>query len=167
MHAQILFAYLPVAQLDHMVSESSKHHASQNLFHACMRHILRPLEMAGVEGVQMKSSDGLVHQCHPILAVYAGNHPEQCLISCTKITECPKGTPSGPLRENVPCHPHDIDDILEALEVYDPVKQPKEYAAWCSGMGRKPVLNPFWNFSHMPTSTNPSLLTSSTSFTRV
>ena len=146
MHAQVLLAYLPVARLDHMVSESSKRRASQNLFHACMRHILRPLENAGAKGVQVKSGDGLVRRCHPILAVYAGDHPEQCLVSCIKTSECPKGTPSGPLGENVPCHPRDIDDILEALEEFNPLEQPREYAAWCSGMGIKPVLNPFWKF---------------------
>ena len=146
MHAQVLFAYLPVARLDHMVSESSKRRASQNLFHTCMRRVLHPLEVAGAEGVRMKSGDGFVRRCHPILAVYAGDHPEQCLVSCMKTTECPKGTPSGSLGENVPCHPRDINDILEALEEYDPVTQPKEYAAWCSGMGIKPVLNPFWKF---------------------
>ena len=94
----------------------------------------------------MKSGDGLVRRCHPILAVYAGDHPEQCLVSCTKTSECPKGVPSGSLGENVPCHLRDIDDILDALESYDPVKQPREYAAWCAGMGIKPVLNPFWKF---------------------
>jgi hypothetical protein len=146
MHAQVLFAYLPVARLDHIVNESSKRRASQNVFHACMRRILHPLETAGAKGVRMKSGDGLVRRCHPILAVYAGDHPEQCLVSCTKTTECPKGTPSGPLGENVPCHPRDINDILEALDAYDPVEQPREYAAWCNGIGIKPVLNPFWKF---------------------
>ena len=145
-HTQVLFAYLPVARLDHMVSESSKHRASQNLFHTCMRRILHPLETAGATGVQMKSGDGLVRRCHPILAVYAGDHPEQCLVTCTKPTECPKGAPSGPLGENAPCHPRDIDNILEALEEYDPVEQSKEYIAWCNGMGIKLVLNPFWKF---------------------
>ena len=111
-----------------------------------MRRVLRPLEKAGAEGVRMKSGDGLVRRCHPILAVYAGDHPEQCLVSCTKTTECPKGVPSGPLGENVLCHPRDVSDILEALEEYDPVDQPREYAAWCSGIGIKPVLNPFWKF---------------------
>ena len=67
MHAQVLLAYLPVARLDHMVSESSKRRASQNLFHACMQRVLRVLEPAGAKGVQMKSGDGLVRRCHPIL----------------------------------------------------------------------------------------------------
>jgi hypothetical protein len=26
------------------------------------------------------------------------------------------------------------------------VEQPREYAAWCNGIGIKPVLNPFWKF---------------------
>ena len=158
-YTQVLFAYLPVARLNHLVSESSKRRASQNLFHACMRRILCPLETAGAEGVQMKSGDGLVRRCHPILAIYAGDHPEQSLVTCT--TGCPKGTPSGPLGENVPCHPRDIDDILEALDEYDPVEQPREYAAWCRGLGIKPVLNPFWKFlpySNIYQSITPDIL---------
>ena len=147
MCAQVLFAYLPVARLDHTgSSESSKRHASQNLFHACMRRILSPLEAAGAEGVRMKSGDGLVRRCHPILAIYAGDHPEQCLVSCTKTSDCPKGDPSGPLGENVPCRSHDINSILEALDEYDPIQKPKEYINWCTGMGVKPVINPFWKF---------------------
>jgi len=146
MHAQVLLAYLPVARMDHMVTNSSKRRASQNLFHACMRRVLCPLEQAGAEGVQMKSGDGLVRRCHPILAVYAGDHPEQCLVACTKATECPKGGSSSSLGENVPCHTRDIDHILDALEEYDPLEQPREYTAWCNGIGIKPVLNPFWKF---------------------
>ena len=84
MHVQVLLAYLPVTRLDHISSESSKRRASQNLFHACMRHILDPLEKAGAGGVRMKSGDGLIRRCHPILAVYAGDHPEQCLVTCVK-----------------------------------------------------------------------------------
>ena len=145
-HAQVLLAYLPVARLDHIVSESSRRRASQNLFHACMRRVLQPLETAGAKGVQMKSGDGLVRRCHPILAVYAGDHPEQCLVTCIKATECPKGTPSGSLGENVPCRLRDMDHILDSLESFNPLESPREYALWCAGMGIKPVTNPFWMF---------------------
>ena len=64
----------------------------------------------------------------------------------TKTTECPKGVPSGSLGENALCHSCNMNDILEALEDYDAMKEPREYAAWCSGIGIKPVLNPFWKF---------------------
>ena len=146
MHAQVLLAYLLVMCLDHIVSKSSRCRTSQNLFHTCMWHVLRPLETVGAKGVQMKSGDGLVCQCHPILAVYAGDHPEQCLITCIKVTECPKGTPSGSLRENIPCHLRDIDHILDSLESFNPLESPREYALWCAGIGIKPVTNPFWMF---------------------
>ena len=147
MCAQVLFAYLQVARLGHTgSSELNKCCVSQNLFHACMRQILNPLEAAGADGVLMKSSDNLVRWCHPILAIYAGDHPEQCLVSCTKTSDCPKGDPSGPLGENVLCRSHDINSILEALDEYDPIQQPKEYINWCTSMGVKPVINPFWKF---------------------
>jgi len=94
----------------------------------------------------MKSGDGLIRRCHPILAVYAGDHPEQCLVTGTKTTQCPKGTPSGSLGENVACHLRDTEHILESLESFDPLESPREYALWCDGMGLKPVVNPFWMF---------------------
>ena len=64
----------------------------------------------------MKSGDGLIHWCHPILTVYAGDHPEQCLMTGVKVSECPKGTPSGSLRENILCHVRDMGHILESLK---------------------------------------------------
>ena len=87
-----------------------------------------------------------MHQCHPILTIYAGDHPEQCLVSCTKTSNCPKGDPSGLLGGNVPCYAHDINSVLEALDEYNPIEQPKEYINWCTGMGIKLVINPFWKF---------------------
>lgn len=161
MHAQVLLAYLPVARLDHIVSQSSKRRASQNLFHACMRRVLHPLEGAGAKGVRMKSGDGLVRRCHPILAVYVGDHPEQCLVTGVKVTECPKGTPSGSLGENVPCHLRDADHILESLELYDPLKNPQEYTRLCNNLGIKPILNPFWTtlpYANIYQSITPDIL---------
>ena len=161
MHAQVLLAYLPVARLDHMVNQSSKRRASQNLFHACMRRVLHPLERAGAEGVRMKSGDGLIRRCHPILAVYAGDHPEQCLVTCTKTNQCPKGVPSGSLGENVTCDLRDVDHILESLESYDPLENPREYTLWCDGLGIKPVLKPFWTslpYSNIYQSITPDVL---------
>ena len=76
-HAQVLLAYLPVSTLDQIDSATSRRRAVPNLFHFCMRHILGPLEEAGKTGVMMKSGDGFTHCCHPIIAVFAGDHPEQ------------------------------------------------------------------------------------------
>ena len=76
-----------------------------NLFHACMCRILQLLQAAGKEGVKMRSSDGVLHQVHLIIAIYACDYPEQLLVTCIKTGECPKclvenkelGSPSIPL----------------------------------------------------------------------
>jgi len=110
----------------------------------------------------MKSGDGLVRRCHPILAVFAGDHPEQCLVACKKANECPKGTAlPDSLGENEPCHLHDAGDILDILEAFDPDKQPEEYIRFCKGAGIKPVIHPFWQFlpyTHIYQSLTPDVL---------
>ena len=112
-----------------------------------MCQILQPLEAAGETGVRMKSGDGLVCRCHPILAVYAADHPEQCLVTCIKISECPKGmVTANSLGENIHCHLRDAGDIIETLEAFDPEKEPRGYVAMCKGAGIKPTVDPFWQF---------------------
>jgi len=112
-----------------------------------MRKILKPLENAGEAGVRMKSGDGSVHRCHPILAVYAADHPEQCLVTCTKASECPKGmVAANSLGENTRCYLRDAGDIIEALEAFNPNEEPRGYAEMCKGAGVKPTVDPFWKF---------------------
>ena len=161
-HTQALLAYLPVSPLDHIESATSRRRAVPNLFHLCMRHVLGPLEPAGKTGVMMKSGDGLVRRCHPILAVFAGDHPEQCLAACTKANECPKGTASpDSLGENKPCHLRDAAAIIDTLGAFDPDKFPEEYNLFCKGAGIKPVVRPFWQFlpyTHIYQSLTPDVL---------
>jgi hypothetical protein len=115
-HAQVLLAYLPVSSLDQIDSATSRRRAVPNLFHFCMRHIFKPLEEAGRTGVMMKSGDGSIRRCHPILAVFAGDHPEQSLAACTKVNECPKGTtPPNSLGEYEPCDLRNAGDIIDVL----------------------------------------------------
>ena len=116
MNAHVLLRYLPVTNLGHMDSDTSRHRAVNNLFHTCMHRILRPLEEAGETGVQMRSGNGDIRRCHPILAVYAADHPEQCLVTCTKISECPKGmVAANSLGENARCYLRDVVEF-EGLE---------------------------------------------------
>ncbi|KAF8239233.1 hypothetical protein L208DRAFT_1032773, partial [Tricholoma matsutake] len=44
---QVLLAYLPVYELDHITNKSAHHCTLANLFYACMKYILKPLETAG------------------------------------------------------------------------------------------------------------------------
>lgn len=88
-HAMVLIGYIPVAKL-HCFSKSKWSRAGYQLFHDCMRSILRPLVKAGLEGVDMVCADGFIRKIYPILAAYITDHPEQCLITCVKENHCPK-----------------------------------------------------------------------------
>lgn len=162
MHAQALLAYLPVSAFDQIKSPTSRRRAAPNLYHLCMRHILEPMESAGKTGVMSKSGDGLVRRCHPILAIFAGDHPEQCLAGCTKANECPKGTaPPDSLGDNGPCDLRDAADIIDTLMAFDPDEQPEEYNMFCKSAGIKPVIHPFWEslpYAHIYQALTPDVL---------
>lgn len=92
--AQILIGYLPTSAIDTSgLTELAARNARAQLFHAAVRTILAPLREAAdsEKGIELTSSDGAVRACFPVLAVYAGDYPEQCLAACTRQgTQCPK-----------------------------------------------------------------------------
>ena len=57
-HASILIAYLSVDKFDRSHMTELEHRSrGQRLFHTSMRHILESLRQAGIEGVDMQSSN--------------------------------------------------------------------------------------------------------------
>jgi hypothetical protein len=106
-----------------------------------MAKVLQPLEAAGVSGVEMSNGDGIVHRCHPLLAVFIGDFPEQCLVTGTK--HCPMcPTQKDELREDESLPIRDLPPVLEALSAVD--EWPAVYSEACLAAGIKPIIHPFW-----------------------
>ncbi|KAG0692011.1 hypothetical protein DFH29DRAFT_883251 [Suillus ampliporus] len=80
----ILLAYLPTAHLEHVTNKASCCWSIANLYHACLSHVLAPLQSAGLEGVNMCSGDGALHHRHPFFTSSVGDYPEQLLASGIK-----------------------------------------------------------------------------------
>ncbi|KAG6381462.1 hypothetical protein JVT61DRAFT_34 [Boletus reticuloceps] len=123
--AWILLGYLPVMYLKHVTNKSARHRALANLFHACMCHILQPLEQVGKDDIPMTSGDGIV------------------LITGTK-TECPKcDIEHDELSSaNMPAELQDLNAVLDALALVD-----EDYIAFaqaCQNVHIKPIYKPFW-----------------------
>ena len=158
LHAQTLLGYLPATRLEHIQNKSSRRRSLANLFHSCMAKILRPLESAGVTGVELATGDGVVRRCHPLLAIFVGDYPEQCLASCTKHCPiCPIAKKE--LGENYCLPTRDLDPILEALPSL--CDGPTAYTKACETAGIKPVVEPFWAnlpYVHIFRSITPDIL---------
>ncbi len=82
--------YIPVTKLKGLPSKEGRRCAQANLFHSCMRTMLGSITTYGETGVGMVSGDGILCQCHPVLATYVGDYPEQLLVTGTFSGQCPK-----------------------------------------------------------------------------
>ncbi|KAI0348953.1 hypothetical protein OH77DRAFT_1465870 [Trametes cingulata] len=142
---QVLLAYLLMSNLEHISNKASQRRTLLNLFHACMRHILAPLKSAGENGVSMARGDGMLFRCHPILAAYIGDYPEQILVACCTKGDWPKcPIPRDELGNSTDTERaiRDIATVLEALDTYD--NGATAYKVACERVGIKPVIRPFW-----------------------
>jgi hypothetical protein len=87
----ILLGYLSVEKIRQKnMTDIDYRSRIQRLFHESMKIILEPLKEAGEKGIKIRNSQGEIRQVHPFLCYYVADYPEQCLVSCTKYSTCPK-----------------------------------------------------------------------------
>ncbi|KAJ3998021.1 hypothetical protein F5050DRAFT_1798690 [Lentinula boryana] len=156
---QILLAYLPTSRLEHITNKAARRRAVTNLFHACMKHLVTPLEQAGLEGIIMESGDGVKRRGHPILASYIGDYPEQTLVTTVYYGDCPTCNTEKNELETYPCkHPYrDIEAALNAIGTIGT----DVWVEKCLEVNVKPVQHPFWEnlpYTNIFASITPDIL---------
>ncbi len=159
--AYVLLAYLPTTRLEHVSNKAQRRRLINNLYHACMGKVLKPLESAGINGIFMTSGDGLTRRNHPIWACFIGDYPEQVLTAAVPTGECPEcPVPRDEIGEpEVPPGYRDLEAILAVLDSFD--TDPANFLQACSELGVKPIIDPFWKnlpYSHVYRSITPDVL---------
>jgi len=147
--AQMLIGYIPMSKLEGIGNKAARRRALANLFHSCMRILLEPIASHGKAGLPMMSGDGIWRQCHPILASFIGDYPEQALVTCTYYGQCPKcEVPCDRLGDYPTFSSRDYGKALETYALADGDVRP--FHAACRETGIKPVVHPFWeNLPHV------------------
>ncbi|KAG2365018.1 hypothetical protein BDR07DRAFT_1470591 [Suillus spraguei] len=142
--AHVLLAYLPTTCLEHITNKASRRRSAANLYHACMARVLSPLENTGLDGLAMRSGDGILRHCHPLFACFIGDYPEQVLATTVKTTECPKcDIPPDELESaTAPFEIRDLHAVLDTLATID--VGDLEFVQACRDAGIKPIVHPFW-----------------------
>jgi hypothetical protein len=137
-HASVLLGYLPVSKLASFENNSV---AGYRLFHYCMKLLLQPLVAAGHNGIEMVCADGCIQRIFPILAVFIGDHPEQCLVACCTENRCPKClVPPDQRGANFQFPLRNQTQTTQTLHAQATDQYPPEFIA----EGLHPVFSPFW-----------------------
>jgi hypothetical protein len=140
--AQVLIGYIPTTDLGNIMNKAARCRALGNLFHVCMENVLAPIACCGELGVAMMSADGIWHHCHPILAAFVGDYPEQALVTCTYNGRCSKcQVPCNRLGEYRSFSPHVQSD---AVNIYHLANNTPVFWKAYREAGLKPVSRPFW-----------------------
>ncbi|KJA17560.1 hypothetical protein HYPSUDRAFT_146380 [Hypholoma sublateritium FD-334 SS-4] len=115
--AMVLVGYIPVSKLD-CFSAGQRSIEGYQLFHECMRTLVKPLVEAGKSGIDMVCADGFIRTVFPILVVYIADYPEQCLVACCQENSCPICTVDPKKRGDFRmCSVlHDPDKTLDAID---------------------------------------------------
>ncbi|KAL1750346.1 hypothetical protein FB107DRAFT_252199 [Schizophyllum commune] len=128
----VLLGCLPTSRLLHFKNEAARRRCLANLFHMCLRRIVRPLRTAGLDGVDMATADGVV------------------LCTCAKSGTCAQcgqsNTALGDFDRTGRWYPQyrKLAPVLDVLNTYD--QDPVGYARRCKAIGLRPIVGvkPFW-----------------------
>ncbi|KAF8258427.1 hypothetical protein EI94DRAFT_1912347 [Lactarius quietus] len=141
--SQMLVAYIPTSRLEEMGNKAARRRALGNVYHCCMRKILALITAYGETGVAMLSSDGIWRRCHPILAAFVGDYPEQALVTCTYQGRCPKCiVPPEELGNYFRSPRRDYDEVLATFRLAE--GDVRAFHLACHKADLKPVFHPFW-----------------------
>ncbi|KAG9122401.1 hypothetical protein FRC07_001227, partial [Ceratobasidium sp. 392] len=140
-YGTLLLGYLPAQKLE-CFTKKGKTHQKERLFHQCMAEIVKPLEQAGRDGVEMTCGDGKIRRCFPILAAYCADNPEQTLVACCKKNLCHRCTVERDKRGDYTMSPdrHHVDSA-NALIAQARRRRPTPYLV---NNGLHPFGEPFW-----------------------
>ena len=142
-HAMMLIGYIPTTKLESIGNKAACRRTLTNLFHFCMQTLLGLIASLGESGLPIMSGDGIWHQCHPILANFIDDYPEQVLVTCTYYGECPKcQVPRDQLGEYNSFASRDYGKVLDTYALAN--SDIHEFHAECKANGIKPVFRPFW-----------------------
>ncbi|KAL1711487.1 hypothetical protein EV715DRAFT_278453 [Schizophyllum commune] len=165
--AYVLLGYLPATRLLHIKNLAARRRCLANLFHASIRHILRPLEEAGLNGCALTTADGKTRRCHPIYACSILDYPEQLLSTCAYNGDCAQCTvPNASLGEfersvadGKESRLRDLDALVKVFDSFD--DNPDGYIQRCKKHRVRPVIKPFWRnlpYSHAYRAITPDVL---------
>jgi hypothetical protein len=158
--AQMLMGYIPTTRLKSIKNKAAQRRALANLFHSCIRKLLQPIESYGETGIAMVTGDGTWYRCHPILATFVGDYPEQLLVTCTQSGRCPKCVVPRDEIGNGTTFP--LRDFGEAVDVFSLSDgNPTVFHAACRNASFKPTYHPFWEslpFTNIFLSITPDIL---------
>ena len=141
--AHILLGYIPTTKLVGIGNKAACRCAVANLFHGCMHTVLDPIAHIGETGVPMMSSNGVWQWCHPVLAIFVRDYPEQALVTCTYNGCCSKcKVPPGRLGEYKTFLACLQSTAIDTYLLADGNITMFHRACWNAGL--KPVHHPFW-----------------------
>ncbi|KAG8730682.1 hypothetical protein FRC10_002416, partial [Ceratobasidium sp. 414] len=140
-YGTLLLGYLPAQKLE-CFTKKGKTHQKERLFHQCMTEIVKPLEQAGRDGVEMTCGDGKIRRCFPILAAYCADNPEQTLIACCKKNLCHRCTVERDKRGDYAMSP-DRDHVDSANALIAQARR-RRATRYLVDNGLHPFGEPFW-----------------------